>query len=105
MRGDDGRGEKNASYHEIIFCSSHGIMGTGIPEGGVAEKMSPPTTVEDEADMQLPCYQTRESPSSGKCSIFCYRFTYISKMCSMHTKHFYWGGIAVIVMAGASHKF
>ena len=37
------------------------------------------------------CYQTRESPSSGKCSIFCYRLTYISKMCSMHTKHFCWG--------------
>ena len=36
------------------------------------------------------CYQTRESPSSGKCCIFCYRLTYISKMCSMHTKHFCW---------------
>ena len=22
MRGDDGRGEENASYHEIMFCSS-----------------------------------------------------------------------------------
>ena len=30
----------------------------------------------DVADMQLPCYQTRESPSSGKCSIFFYRHTY-----------------------------
>ena len=48
------------------------------------------------------CYQTRESPSSGKCSIFCYRLTYISKMCSMHSKHFYWNGIAVILMDGAS---
>ena len=41
--------------------------------------------------------ETRESPSSGKCSIFCYRLTYISKMFRMHTEHFYWGGIAVIV--------
>ena len=48
------------------------------------------------------CYQTRESPSSGKCSIFCYRLTYISKMCSMHTKHFCWDGIAVIVIGSYS---
>ena len=74
--------------------------GNRDPGWGVAEiqKMSPPTTVGDAADMQLPCYQTRESPSSGKCSIFCYRLTYISQMCSMHTKNFYWGGIAVIVI-------
>ena len=57
-----------------------------------------PKTVGDATDMQLLCYQTRESPSSGKCSIFCYRLTYISKMFSMHTKHFYWGGIAVILI-------
>ena len=62
--------------------------GNRDPGGGVAEiqKMSPPPTVGDAADMQLPCYQTRESPSSGKCSIFCYRLTYISKMYSLHTK-------------------
>ena len=62
--------------------------GNRDPRWGVAElqKMSPPTTVGDAADMQLPFYQTRESPSSGKCSIFCYRLTYISKMYSMHTK-------------------
>ena len=64
--------------------------GNRDPRGGVAEiqKRSPPTTVGDAADMQLLCYQTRESPSSGKCSIFCYRLTYISKMFSMHTEHF-----------------
>ena len=61
-----------------------------------------PKTVGDATDMQLLCYQTRESPSSGKCSIFCYRLTYISKMCSMHSKHFYWNGIAVKLMDGAS---
>ena len=44
------------------------------------------------------CYQTRESPSSGKC----YRLTNISKMCSMHTKHFCWDGIAVIVIGSYS---
>ena len=59
--------------------------GNRHPGWGVAEiqKRSPPTTVGDAADMQLPCYQTRESPSSGKCSIFCYRLTYISKMCTI----------------------
>ena len=62
--------------------------GKEVPRWGVVDIqiMSPSTTVGDAADMQLPCYQTRESPSSGKCSIFCYRLTYISKMYSMHTK-------------------
>ena len=59
--------------------------GNRDPGWGVAElqKMSSPTTVGVAADMQLPCYQTRESPSSGKYSIFCYRLTYISKMCTI----------------------
>ena len=62
----------------------HGIMGTGIPAEGLLRyrKWVP----QQLGDMQLPCYQTRESPSSGKFSIFCYRLTYISKMYSMHTK-------------------
>ena len=59
--------------------------GNRDPSWGVAEiqKMSTPRTAGDAADTQLQCYQTRESPSSGKCSIFCYRLTYISKMCSL----------------------
>ena len=86
-----------------VLSPTHGRMGTGIPAGGsLRYRKGVPQQL---GDMQLPCYQTRESPSSGKCSIFCYRLTYISKMFSMHTKHFYWGGIAVILMDGASSMF
>ena len=43
--------------------TSHGIMGKEVPRWGVAEiqKMSPPTTVGDAADMQL-CVIKQGSP-------------------------------------------
>ena len=54
--------------------------------------------------MQLPCYQTRESPSSGKCRIFCYRLTYISKMCSMHHNNLKLSGQIVSNPPEKSHR-
>ena len=73
---------------------------------GVAEiqKMSRLATVGDVADMQLLCYQTSESPSSGKCSIFCYRLTYISKMCSMHHNNLKLSGQIVSNPPEKSHR-
>ena len=74
----------------FLLMWTHGIMGKRFPDGGLLRyrNESLAQLLGDVADMQLPCYQTRESPSSGKCSIFCYRLTSISKMCSMHSKHF-----------------
>ena len=52
-------------------CMNHGRMGTGIPAGGsLRYRKGVPQQL---GDMQLPCCQTRESLSSGKCCIFCYR--------------------------------
>ena len=54
-----------------VQCPAHGRMGTGITDGGsLRYRKGVPQQL---GDMQLPCCQTRESLSSGKCCIFCYR--------------------------------
>ena len=54
---------------------------------GVAEiqKISSPTTVGDVTDMQLCVIKQGSPPVLGNVAFFCYRLTYISKMCSMHS--------------------
>merc|ERR1711952_477544 len=99
-------GHSETCKHPLLRDMDTWNNGNRDPRWGVAElqKMSPPTTVGDAADMQLLCYQTRESPSSGKCSIFCYRLTYISKMCSMHHNNLKLSGQVVSNPPEKSHR-